>query len=155
MKLVVKNYVDPIKMFLTLPVELWEIIIEYYWIYHIKYKLSISYNINDYEVFNSKQYKYRNLYIYHNRHSQRKFKSQLTRLVNKHKLRKLPKQKYHNPHWVKQNIIYHLKSIENLNNTPYFKNEIYSKLLNIFNDMSKTTIITNELQGLDEHYISP
>ena len=58
MKLVVKNYADPIKMFLTLPVELWDIIIEYYLIYHINHILTISYNINDYEIFNSKQYKY-------------------------------------------------------------------------------------------------
>tara|TARA_R110001632_G_scaffold208029_3_gene332348 strand:+ start:1358 stop:1819 length:462 start_codon:yes stop_codon:yes gene_type:complete len=151
MKLVVKNYADPIKMFLTLPVELWDIIIEYYWIYHINHIVTISYNINDYEIFNSKQYKYRKLYIYHNRKSQRKFKSQLTRLGDKHKLPKL--QRNYRPNWAKQNIIDHIKSIVNLNNTPYFKNEIYSKLLNIFNDMAKTTIITHHWGQPNENYI--
>ena len=154
MKLVVKNYAQPIKMFLILPVELWDIIIEYYWIYHINHILTISYNINDYEIFNSKQYKYRKLYIYHNRKSKRKFKSQLTRLGNKHKLPKLKYLTTHdNRHWAKKNIIDHIKSIGNLKNTSDFKNELYIKLLNIFNDMAKTTVITNHWAEPNSNYI--
>ena len=150
MKLVVKNYANPIKMFLTLPVELWDIIMEYYLIYHINHILTISYNINDYEIFNSKQYKYRKLYIYHNKKSKRKFKSQLTRLGNKHKL---PKLKYRTGHWAKQNIIDYIKSIGDLKNTSDFKNELYIKLLNIFNDMAKTTVITNHWEEPNSNYI--
>ena len=137
---IIKHYTDPVRMFKTLPPELWHIIMEYYYIIHIKHLLTFN-PVNDYILLN-KQYPNRKLYAGYTDKTRRKLDSQFKKFRLEYDIVKLLGQRGASKinddlGRKKYKLDMYLKNIENRKMYPEFKQEIYEKLRTLWNEFAK------------------